>query len=174
MKALLDVRTFILALILTVIGVGYTVANVVVIPLRDTPTGVQTYPINYQTDNSGDLVQIFNADGLTLTAACPGGFLVVRATTTVPNSSLRGYGVQHGSVPAAFVNNIEHEDSMGGFQTDEEVNILPGAVNDVRGYLVYYNSDSVINIEYTAEERGGFGPNQFSCGFFGFALTSKG
>jgi hypothetical protein len=40
MRALLDIRTFILALILTVIGVGYTVANVVVITLDGDPASL--------------------------------------------------------------------------------------------------------------------------------------
>ena len=61
MKHLLDIRTFILALILTAIGVGYTVANVVVIPLSGEESGRAQAGAHVTCDSPGaSVIRFFN------------------------------------------------------------------------------------------------------------------
>ena len=135
--------------------------------------GASFQRFNYQTGADTAPVQLLSVAGLTLTATCDGGALTINATTNVVDSSLRGYGVHHGTEdPPVFTNNVEHESANGAFQPGEAVDIVPVETNDTRGYLAYYNDNGSVHVEYTADDNGG-GPNgqKFECVAVGTALV---
>ena len=161
MKHLFDVRTLLLALILTIVGASYTIANVVVIPLEGDTAKARMY---YLTDNT----KTANA----AKTACDTGYHMASMFELLDVSNLR-YDHLRGYVPS---NSDQGEGPPAGAEgwirtgVSASISSVPGQGNcaawtgtDGGYYGTYAYLESSWNSTPTTTETNPWGAKTITC-----------
>lgn len=126
--------------------------------------GVNLVRFNYHSDATAVVTTVLNEGGLILNASCTGGSLDFTADTTTANSYLASASFD--ATAGGTTNEVETEPFNPGANT----NLIPAFDNGVVSHTAYYNQDSNVQVQWTADNNIG-GANDFDCDVVGTATV---